>query len=91
MKSILTEIVEKVLGDDFFKQILTEEVRKRTDKLSDMADEFRDMLNKEQQEAFINFLDEENSCDLLLEDECTRRAFRKGILFGMELCEYYRN
>ena len=55
-----------------------------------MADKFRDMLNKEQQDAFINFLDEENSCDLLLEDECTRRAFRKGILFGMELCEYYR-
>ncbi len=90
MKSILREIVEKVFGEDCDEEILTPEVTAQNDKVCDMADEVLAALDEKQQELFHRFIDEESHSDMLTEDECTLRAFRKGILFGMELCEYYR-
>lgn len=90
MKSILKEIVEKVFGEDCDEEILTPEVMAQNDKVCDMADEVLATLDEKQQELFHRFVDEESHSDMLTEDECTLRAFRKGILFGLELSEYYR-
>lgn len=90
MKSILREIAEKVFGDDFDEEILTPEVREQNDKVCDLADEVLAALDEKQKGLFHRFVSEETHSDMLTEDECTLAAFRKGILFGMELCEYYR-
>ena len=90
MKSILKEIVEKVFGDDFDEEILTPEVREQNDKVVELEHKMNAMLNAEQQETFRQTMNETIYRHVLTQDESVLGAFRKGILFGLELSEYYR-
>lgn len=90
MSSILKEIVEKVFGDDFDEEILTPEVREQNDKVVELEHKMNAMLNAEQQEIFRQTMNETIYRHVLTQDESVLGAFRKGILFGLELSEYYR-